>query len=157
MAENKHLHYIVGVNGYVYLDGKYLVIERGPKEWAAGALCSPGGGVEALGLDTQLLENELRREILEETGVIVGERMDYVFSKAFRGENGMPIMAIYFLCQYGSGEPYAADPDEIASVEWLTAAEIVADPRSLDWMLHDTRTVEQARQKLAAAGDTVFS
>lgn len=156
MADNNHLRYIVGVNGYVYYNGKYLIIERGPKEWAPGTICSPGGGVEQGVADQYLLEDELRREILEETGVTIGDRIHYVFSKAFTADNGVPILATYFLCDYGSGEPFTADPDEVSMVAWMTVDEILADERSLDWMLHDTRTVEAERQRLIANGDKTF-
>ncbi len=157
MAENNHGRYIVAANGFVYRDGKYLIIERGPQEWAPGTLCAPGGGVEAHSQDLNLLEDEVRREVLEETGVTVGERLAYGFSKAFLTDTGVPILSVYFLCEYGSGEPHIADPDEVASVEWLTHDEIVADKRSPDWMQHDVRTIEQVRQRLVNAGDLVFA
>lgn len=156
MAENNHVQFIVAVGGFVYRDGRYLVIERGPKEWAAGALCSPGGGVEVADQSIELLEDEVRREVLEETGVTVGNEIVYAFSKAFTGGSGVPILSIYFLCQYGHGEAHIADPDEVASVEWLTAEQILSDPRSLDWMIHDLRSVEQVRQRYVAMGSKTF-
>lgn len=146
MAENKHLNYVVAVMGYIWHEGKYLLIERGPLEWAAGTLAAPGGGIEAVGVDHNLLEDELRREVLEEVGVTIGTQIEYVFSKAFMSEHSVPIMAVYFLCEYGSGEAHVADPDEVASAEWLTYDEIMQDPRSPEWTLHDTRMIEQARR-----------
>ena len=145
MAENQHAFYIVGVNGFVYHEGRYLVIERGPKEWAPGALCAPGGGMEVLDSDNKAMEDEMAREVLEETGIVIADNPIYGFSKAFKGQGGTPILAVYYLCAYASGEAHSADLDEVASAEWLTYDEIMADPRSEAWMLHDTRMIEQVR------------
>ena len=145
MADPLH---IVNTQALVVRDGRFLMIVRGEsEEHAPGALSPPGGKVEHGESATGVLEDTLRREVLEETGVSVGE-VAYIRSSRFTTDRGTPVVDSAFLCQYQRGEAYAADPDEVAGIEWLTAEEIEAHPRTQPWTLRTVRAAEALRLQL---------
>ena len=149
MADNNHIRYIVGVEGFILRDDHYLMIERGALEYNPNTLAPPGGGLEVTAQEQGLLEDELRREIREEVGVEVSAEMHYLMSKAFTTDTGQAIIMVYFLCHYASGTPRIADPDEIAAVEWLTADQIINDPRCSPWLPTVLTHAEQRRLALS--------
>lgn len=136
--------YIVNVEGAVVKDGRYLMVVRGEQEYAPGGINFPGGKVEGAGTADNVLEDTLRREILEEVGLEVHDEMVYVRSSAFVAE-GDPVVDVVFLCHWASGEAVAADPAEVASVRWMTAAEAIAHPETPSWTRHSLRLAEQKR------------
>ena len=140
--------HIANTQGLVVRDGRFLMIVRGESEaHAPGALSPPGGKVEHGEDATAVLEDTMRRELLQETGVSIGE-MAYIRSRRFTTDRGTPVVDSAFLCQYQGGEAYAADPDEVAGVEWLTAEEIAAHPRTQPWTLATVHAAEALRLKL---------
>ena len=54
-----------------------------------------------------------------------------------------------FLCRYKAGTAFAADPDEVAAVRWMTAAEAITHPETPHWT---RRSLELAEQKRIAWG-----
>ena len=140
--------HVVNTQGLVVRDGRYLMIVRGEhEEQAPGALSPPGGKVEHGEDATSVLEDTLRREVLEETGVVIGETA-YVHSSRFTLDTGSQVVDSAFLCRYQSGEAHAADPDEVAHVEWLTAEQIAVHPKVRSWTLATVRAAEALRLKL---------
>ncbi len=136
--------FVVNTQGMVIKDGRYLMIVRGQDEdQAPGALSAPGGKVEPGEDGDGVVEQTLRREILEETGVVIGE-MAYIRSTRFTLETGEPVVDIAFLCKFESGTAHVADPAEVAETLWLTAAEIDAHPKSPPW----TRSVAKQAEEL---------
>jgi 8-oxo-dGTP pyrophosphatase MutT (NUDIX family) len=112
--------YIVNIEGVVIrsTDGRYLMVVRDAGEsYMPGELAFPGGKVEGAGNEDNVLEETLRREIREETGVEVADEMVYVESHSFVAE-GDPVVDVVFLCRYQSGEAIVGDPDEVAAVRW---------------------------------------
>ncbi len=141
--------FVVNTQGLVLRDNRYLMIVRGEHEdQAPGALAPPGGKVEQSAESGGVLEEILRREILEETGVTVG-RMAYVRSSQFTLETGESVVDIAFLCQFKSGEAHVADPDEVAEVLWLTVEEIDAHNRTPPWTRAAVTAAEATRKTLA--------
>lgn len=109
MAE--HYRHSVSVAGVtVDNDGKVLVIRRRDNgDWQA-----PGGILEA----SEQIEEGLRREVLEETGIEVEpELLTGVYKHM-----GLGVVALVFRCKAVGGE--TAPTDESASVEWHTPDEI---------------------------------
>jgi NADH pyrophosphatase NudC (nudix superfamily) len=94
-----------------------------------------------------VLEETLRREILEETGVIIGEAV-YVHSTHFGDTMGETVVDVVFLCRYQSGEPTIDDPGEVAEILWLTADEVRRHPAAPPWTKNSIERVEQIRLKL---------
>jgi 8-oxo-dGTP diphosphatase len=143
--------YIINVEAAVYHQGRYLMILRGPAEAnAPGTLSFPGGKIERAGDSPEIVEATLRREIREEAGVEVADLV-YLKSKSFTGADGKPIVDLFFLARYQSGEPGVSaepEPGEIAGLAWMDPAEVLSHPKAPAWTREDLRDAEIARQRL---------
>ncbi len=141
--------FIVNVEGAVFHDGRYLFVVRGSEEaHASGTLALIGGKVEHAEAESHALENTLRREILEEVGVEVGDMM-FVYNNIFTVPgDAVPCLDVIFLCRYGSGEPTALDPGEVAAVLWLTPEEALDHPATPPWLKIQLEHTEAVRQIL---------
>jgi 8-oxo-dGTP pyrophosphatase MutT (NUDIX family) len=145
--------YVVNVEGAILRDDRYLLVVRGPGEdHAPGTLALVGGKVEQAGITDAILENTLRREISEEVGVEVGPLLHYLKSSAFVADDGAPVVDVVFLCEYVGGTPRIADPDEVAAIEWLTAAEVLGHPKAPPWTRLSIEAAERHRERLRAKG-----
>jgi 8-oxo-dGTP diphosphatase len=109
--------FVINVEGAIYRDGKWLVIERSSKEEHAGGLLSlVGGTVENEGFSKDLLERTLKRELFEEVGITIEDNVDYVRNTSFVLPDGREVLDLVFYCEIASGEPVAKSPDEVAAV-----------------------------------------
>jgi 8-oxo-dGTP pyrophosphatase MutT (NUDIX family) len=91
-------------------DGRVLAIRR-----ADNGTWEPPGGVLEL---AESIEDSVRREVYEETGIKVGvERLTGVYKNVSRG-----IVALVFRCRPESGAERLSD--ESVEVDWLTPAEV---------------------------------
>lgn len=139
--------YVVDIEAAVLNDEKYLIIERAAtEEHAAGMLGLVGGTVEGITEADHVLERTVRREIREETGITVGEELHYLESKAFVAENGVTAVDIVFLCRHEEGTAHVAEPDELASIQWLTAEEIAANSDVPLWTQRSIELAETERR-----------
>lgn len=121
--------FIVNVEGAIRKNDHYLIIERSKKEEHAGGLLSlVGGKVEKEGSAPDILESTLRREILEEVGVALKGKLEYVHSSSFVIDRGEHVVDIVFLSEYDSGQAFPKCTDEVEAVLWLTAEEIMCHP-----------------------------
>ncbi|MCM3316099.1 NUDIX domain-containing protein [Rummeliibacillus stabekisii] len=121
--------FIVNVEGAIRKENKWLIIERSKKEeHAAGLLSLVGGKVESDGQSADILERTIKREILEEIGVKIKDRLHYVHSSIFVSDVGDSVLNIVFLCEYDSGSASPLSQDEVEEVFWLTTAEILNHP-----------------------------
>jgi len=141
--------YIVCAESAIFSGGKYLMIVRGDQEAnAPGTLSLPGGKVEKAGDAPTIIEETLRREIREEAGVEIFPQMAYVESKSFVSDDGKPVIDLVFLSRYQSGEPATSDPGEVASVQWLSLAEVLAHPNAPVWTKLSLEASEKKRLEL---------
>lgn len=137
--------FIVNVEGVVRRGERYLLTVRSEHEAnAPGTLALPGGKVEFSDAVHGTLEHTLAREIREETGVEVNGPV-YLESKWFRADDGDPVVDTVFLCDYKGGDAGIGDPDEIAEVLWLTAAEVAAHPKAPPWTRQSVEKAERLR------------
>ena len=104
----KHSVSVAGI--VVREDGCVLVIRRDDNgHWEA-----PGGVLE---LD-ESFEDGVRREVLEETGLVVEvERLTGVYKNLAHG-----IVALVYRCRPAGGEPHATD--EAREIRWMTMEEV---------------------------------
>ena len=145
--------FVVNVEAAVARDRQYLLIVRGANEsHAAGMLSLPGGKVEQDGAGVAVLEATLRRELREEVGVEVADDMVYVDSTAFVADDGDQVIDVVFLCRHRAGEAQPLASDEVAQVVWMTAAEILADPRTPPWLRRSVELAEQRRSQPRSPG-----
>ncbi|NRG27666.1 NUDIX domain-containing protein [Bacillus circulans] len=118
--------FIVNVEGAVRRADKWLIVERSRKEEHAGGMLSlVGGKVDLEGNSIDILERTVKREILEEVGVTVRDKMEYVHSTSFVTESGKHVIDIVFLCEHEQGEAFVKSPDEVETIEWLTTEEVL--------------------------------
>jgi 8-oxo-dGTP diphosphatase len=97
---------LVGVGAIVFKGDEVLLVRRG-KEPALGEWSLPGGAVEV----GETLEEALRRELLEETGIEVeilglSSFLERIFPDA-AGKISYHYVLLDFLCCYRGGEPQA--------------------------------------------------
>ncbi len=141
--------YVLNVEGAVSNDGAFLIGTRSQEEGhAAGEIGLIGGTVEASGGSDDTLKATVRREIREETTVEVADEMAYVESHQFHTDDGTPVVNVVFLCRYESGTAVAAEPDELASVQWLSADEIASHPDVPPWTHRSVERAERRRLEL---------
>lgn len=107
-SQSTPLHSVSVAGVVVREDGRVLAIRR-----ADNGTWEPPGGV--LELD-EAVEDGVRREVYEETGIKVGvERLTGVYKNVSRG-----IVALVFRCRPESGAERLSD--ESVEVDWLTPA-----------------------------------
>lgn len=103
----------------VEADGYLLMIQRA----GVGAFASDGHGTWAVPggwLDMGETPHEAaEREVLEETGVVVGAREDAGFVAHESYDGAFQIVTLFIRCDYISGEPTVIEPDKCPAVEWV--------------------------------------
>ena len=128
--QNPELHR-VGATAIIHRDGKYLIVQRNPKEkifplkWTV-----PGGGLET---DDYIntpkttsqhwyfaLDNSLRREIREEVALEV-DKLNYLLDFTFIQPNGIPVFVLSYYCDWKSGEVKLNE--ENTDYKWVTFEE----------------------------------
>ena len=130
----------------VVRNGRYLTIVRGERvTHAPGEPGFPGGKVEIADGPECILESAVRREVAEETGIMVSAELRYVRSVAFTMRDGTAVVDILFLGEHVAGEPYIAAPDEVAEIRWMTAGEVLSDDRTPPWLRDSIGQVETIR------------
>lgn len=138
--------YVVNVEAAICRGDSWLIIERSAAEQHAGGLLAmPGGTVEDTDTD---LEECVRREVLEEVGVQLSARLEYVESKLFYSARGRWVINIVFLAEYAAGEPLVQDLAEVAAVAWRTYAEIVAQTNTPTWLESSLTAAHRRRTDL---------
>jgi 8-oxo-dGTP diphosphatase len=111
----------LGVGALIFEDGRILLVERG-KEPLKGYWSIPGGIVET----GEKLEEGVRREVLEETGLEVEPfSMFEIFERIIPDAEGKPeyhYVLIDYLCRRLNGEPAAAS--DASRVAWVSEPEL---------------------------------
>jgi 8-oxo-dGTP diphosphatase len=136
--------FILNVEGAVYRDGKWLVIERSSKEEHAGGMLSlVGGTVENEGFSKKLLERTLKRELYEEVGITIKDDVQYIRNTSFLLKDGKEVLDLVFFCEIETGEPFVKSPDEVEAIYWMTTEEIYDHPKSPIWLKESIQEAER--------------
>ncbi len=142
----------------LHREGRWLLTVRGVNvAHAPGTIGLVGGhlepgtagdGSEVALLESDVLERNGRREVLEETGVdLEGTPLAYLGSESFRSDTGTTVIAVTFVAEVPDGiEPTLGAPEELSVVGWWTLDELAADPRCVPW------TLRLCRQAAALVG-----
>ena len=147
----KSCRVIVNVEAAIFKDGCYLLVIRGEKEdHAPGTLALVGGKVELREDPHQhdILENTLRREILEEVVIEIEDEMQYIESASFLTDSGEPAVDIVFLCKYQSGIPCIGDKEEVAGLHWMAPEDILESANMPEWTRGSIEKAEKKRIEL---------
>lgn len=142
----------------VVKDDAVLLLERAHAP-RIGFLDVPGGFVEA----GESLEAAARRELREETGLVVGRVEPLAFhwdEYRLRGFGRFPTMNWYYVARWRGGEPVAGD--DAATAAWVPIARLRALERRFSWahmprLFAELRAWARARKaaRATASGDPV--
>ncbi len=121
--DNAQFH-IVAVKAWVKKGDKYLLARRGMDEvHMPGVWSIPGGKVDDDDETVNILQETLKREVLEEVGVEITDEIDLVYNNTFKRSDGSSVVGLTFLCHWKSGE---AEPlEETLEVGWFTLDELL--------------------------------
>ncbi|MDD2225304.1 MAG: NUDIX domain-containing protein [Candidatus Shapirobacteria bacterium] len=123
MEENDITTHVVAVTGIVKKGDEYLLARRSFNDLQAGGQWSfPGGKLDdEIGKD--IIENALKREIMEEVGLEIEDHIEFIYNDGFVRISGHHVIMMTFLCYYKSGEAQPLEDQE--EIRWLTLSEMV--------------------------------
>lgn len=116
--------HVVAVFGVVKKGTKYLIAQRSlTDDQAAGEWAFVGGKVETVE-GFGIVEDTLRREIHEETGIEISDTVEFISSQGFTRSSGHHVISLLFLCEWKSGT--AKPLEDLEQVAWKTLEELEA-------------------------------
>ncbi len=138
-AKQDKLFYFVA-NAVVYResDGRCLILKRSERETAhPGKYATPGGKLEWSNLDIKnptrmngeifdfenIIEDLLRREVREESGLEIQDEFAYINSVGFVRPDGIPVVLVKLACKYKSGE-VALEEGAFTDFVWVNVDEV---------------------------------
>jgi len=105
----------VGVGVFVKRNGKILVGKRKGSH-GAGTWALPGGHLEP----GESFERCCKREVLEETGLVVENISPVVFTNDVFLDEGLHYITLFFKGEYQSGEAIVAEPRHCEEWRWVS-------------------------------------
>lgn len=136
--ENKLFYFVANLIIYRESDKRCLILKRGDNEKVhPGKYCVPGGKLEWENFDLNnptrmngdvydfegTLENLLRREVFEESGLEVDDNFFYINSVGFVRPDGVPVMMQKFTAKYKSGD-IKLEQGAFTNYAWVNRDEI---------------------------------
>lgn len=115
---------LFGVVAVIFRQSKFLVIRRSKFVSAPRAFCFPGGGIEPGESEPQALIRELEEE-LDITKAIPVRRI-------WHSVTGRNVDLAWWLADVHPDETMTANPDEVESLHWWSAAEMLLHDNLLD-------------------------
>jgi 8-oxo-dGTP diphosphatase len=112
-----------GVVALISRDDQLLVIRRSQLVLAPGMYCFPGGGIEA----QESEEEALVRELQEELNITVRPQ-----KRVWENVTSWKISLAWWQAKMDSDKLPVANPAEVESIHWHTAAEMLTLPNLLE-------------------------
>jgi len=109
----------VGLGVFVKREGKILVGERIGSH-GAGTWALPGGHLEP----GESFEACCKREVLEETGLIIKDISPVVFTNDIFHDAGLHYVTLFFRAEYHSGDLVIREPRECKEWRWVSLSQI---------------------------------
>lgn len=109
----------IGVSVSICKEGKVLLGHRkgehGKDTWAV-----PGGHLDF----GETLEACAKREVLEETGLVVNDVRKGVVTEDFFKETGKHYVTFHMISNWTGGEPRICEPDKCSEWKWISRTEL---------------------------------
>ena len=123
MAKEIPLH-VVFTEAWIKKDDKYLLAKRSSQDDQAwGTRAVPWGKIEIwAGSENNIIENTLKREVLEEVWIEIFDTLRYLHSWSFFRSSWHHVIGISFLATYASWEAKPLEDQE--EVKWVTLEEM---------------------------------
>lgn len=137
--EDKLFYFVANVVVYRESDGRCLILKRHEREVAhPGKYAVPGGKLEWANIDitkpTRLngevidfenaVEDLLKREAFEESGVVIEDKLEYINSVAFIRPDGIPVVLVKFAAKYVSGD-VKLEEGGFSDYKWVNTEEVM--------------------------------
>jgi 8-oxo-dGTP diphosphatase len=131
--------HLILVNAVVEKDGKILVSQRSFEEThQPGSWTVPGGKVERTeGNVWNIIEETLKKEIMEETGVEIKDDAQLLTNNTFIRSTGQHVVALVFLCHWKSGESKSLE--DTIDTKWITEDELKTLEKEVDEISKESR------------------
>ena len=136
--------YVTVVECAIEHNGKFLIIKRQMGVHAAGLLAFPGGKVEARDElnNYAILGSALKREVLEEVGLVLEDQITYVTSSYFVDSNGHHVINSVFHCILDKTTVNVIPSErEVPEYYWMTQSEINDAKNAPEWLKRYTQLV----------------
>lgn len=118
--------HVVAVFVVIQKGDKYLISRRSlTDDQEPGAWFFPGGKIESED-GYGVVESGLKREVMEETGLVIGEKMTFLTSQGFTRSSGHHVIALVFLCTWVAGDALPLEDQE--EVRWCTKSQLLKLP-----------------------------
>ena len=120
----------------IEFNNRFLIIERHMGVYAGGLLAFPGGKVEEQDAKTgeDILINAVKREVLEEVGIELKEKVSYITSSYFLDNKNIPFIDTIFHAILTTKPEVISSPREVPKYFWMTIEEIMNADNSPDWL-----------------------
>ncbi|MDP2669452.1 MAG: NUDIX domain-containing protein [bacterium] len=142
--DNAQFH-IVLVKGRVQKDDKFLMAQRSMQELhKPGVRSLPGGKVEDE-VERDILQNTLKKEIMEEVGLEITDQIELVYNNSFIRSDDSHVVGLTFLCHRQAGEAQALE--DTAKVQRFTLDELKAFPEAEEFLQIEIRALESYLQR----------
>ena len=116
---NSSVRPLVGVGVLVTKDAKILMGKR-KNAHGDGTWAPPGGHLEY----GETPEEGARREVQEETGLIVATMRWLTFTNDIFTEAKKQYITLYFVAEYISGTPQILEPEKCTALDWFSFDEL---------------------------------
>lgn len=136
----------VGIGIFIFKDKKFLMGQRkgahGEGSWSV-----PGGHLEF----GETIEEAVRREALEETGLIVKNVKAVGITNDIFQKEGKHYLTIWTISNWGRGEPEVREPDKFLKIDWRNFNNL-PKPLFLPWQqLLKSEFVSEIKRSLQAS------
>lgn len=120
---NNQTHILL-INALVIKEGKLLIGQHSYEEsHQPGRWSIPGGKVDRTNGDVEnIVEETLKREVLEETGIEIQDEVKLIANNTFIRSTGHHVVVLVFLCKWKSGD--ARPLEDTIDVKWITREEV---------------------------------
>lgn len=139
--DNAKFH-IVAVKAWVKKGDKYLLARRGMNEVHMPGIWSiPGGKIDEGGDTVNILQETLKREVLEEVGLEITDEMELIFNNTFERSDGSSVVGLTFLCHWKSGETVPLE--DTSEIGWFTLNELLGMEEVEDFLKREIKMLHE--------------